>query len=107
MTQHPSTDEDDPEDQDLEDLDALDNNVIHRKVFVVRPLTPTRKAIELVVVQRLNNEGELTTPTLTRRGKVDTYIESWQFARDYGVQWVAASVFMLELLLKSKMKGKS
>ena len=108
MTTHPPTDEDDPDDKDSEDLlDVIDNKIVHRKVFVVRPLTPTRKAIELVVTQRLNDAGELTSPTLTRRGKVDTYIESWQFARDYGVQWVAASVFMLDLLLKARMKGKS
>ena len=100
-------DEDDPNSTDFDDSDPNDNKVIHRKVFTVRPLTPTRKAIELVVVQRVNDENQLTSPTLTRRGKVDTYIESWQFARDYGVQWIAASVYMLDLLIKTKTKGKS
>lgn len=108
MTQYGPHDENDPNNTDFDDaLDPLDNKVIHRRIFTVRPLTPTRKAIELVVIQRVNDQNQLTSPTLTRRGKVDTYIESWQFARDYGVQWIAASVYMLDLLIKMKMRGKS
>jgi len=78
------------------DLGVNDNKIVRKKVIPIRPLTPTREAIELVVIQRLNDTNELTTPTVTFMGNVTTYIESWQFCLDLGVAWIVASFFMLE-----------
>lgn len=71
--------------------DKKDDNLIRQEIITIRPLTPTREAIELVVSQRLNDRNELTLPTITRRGKIDTYVESPQFALDYGIAWVNAA----------------
>ncbi len=74
----------------------LEPGVIRKKIIPVRPETPTRHAIELVIVQRENLEGKITTPSLTIRGKLDTYIESWGFAKDLGVALIVAAFYMSE-----------
>ena len=84
--------------------DPSDPNIIRKKIIPIRPLTPTREAIELVIIQRVNDEKELTIPTLTYRGVMPTYIESWQFCLDFGAAWIHASFFMLEWTMY--VKGK-
>lgn len=74
----------------------LEPGVVRRKVIQVRPVTPTREAIELIIIQRINDEGVLTTPTITVMGTIPTYIESWRFALDYGRAWIVASFFSME-----------
>jgi hypothetical protein len=76
--------------------EIVETGVVRKKIILVRPLTPTREAIELVIVQRINDNGNITTPTITVRGAMPSYIESWRFALDYGRAWIVASYFMAE-----------
>lgn len=86
------------------DSTSSDNKVVRRKLIPIRLLTPTRPAIELEVIQRLDDDGRLTIPTITVRGVLPTYIESWQFALDYGIAMVVASFYAQEWT--TYMEGK-
>lgn len=72
-----------------------DPNVVRREVIPVRFRTPTREPIELVVVQRVDENRNLSIPVILVRGEVPNYVESWQFALDYGTAWIVAGYFAL------------
>jgi hypothetical protein len=72
-----------------------DPNIIRKEVIPVRLRTPTREPIELVVVQRVDDNKNVTTPVILVRGEIPRYIESWQFALDYGAAWIVAGFFAL------------
>lgn len=72
------------------------NGEFRRHKFTIRPGTATRRPLALLVVQRQTATGEITACTLTVNGKVESYIESAQYAQDLGQGLISASTLMRE-----------
>lgn len=75
---------------------VLDVNTIYRKVITIRPVSSLKPAMEIIVTQRVNEQGEIVLPMLIYKGEYPNGIESWRFCRDYGLGWIQASFIMLE-----------
>lgn len=71
---------------------TLRDGEVRKRVFFVRHTTTTREAIYLTVSQRYNDKGKLSLPTITVSGNPATYVESYQFAIDYGETWLRAGL---------------
>lgn len=65
-------------------------NSRHRKI-TVRPSTPSREEIHVIVAQLQNDLGEWMVPTITVSGPIPQIIESGRFARDVGVALLVAN----------------
>jgi hypothetical protein len=77
-----------------------DNDIVHQKVFTVRKVTRSRKAIAFIVTQYQNEKKELTLPTIKMPELSENEFESIRFVRDYGCKAIAAADFADELALR-------
>lgn len=62
----------------------------HKKI-TIRPSTPSREEICVIVAQIKNDLGEWMAPTITVSGPIQQIIESGRFARDVGVALLVAN----------------
>lgn len=71
---------------------VLDKRELRREVFTVRPPSTEKQALRIIVIQRLNDDDEVSVPTITIIGSIDSYIKSPRYAIDLAANIIAAAI---------------
>lgn len=75
---------------------------IAREEFIIRPLTTTRKAIKITVLQRVTDTSEIALATASLDGAIPAYFEKPDLLEDMGMEFIRAAGAMRKLNKKVK-----
>lgn len=74
----------------------LPENVVRRKIITIREETETRRAIQITIEQKVNNNLVRILPTMHIIGHIPRVIESPRFAKEFAEGLIHGAMTMME-----------